>query len=71
MAGVLGGLHSTARTNAGPWYIGRNGKHGIKMEGDPRRENSFNKEAKTRLRAEMRGIRWRQASARVETNNGQ
>lgn len=49
------GLHSTARTNARPWYIGRNGKHATKMEGDPRRENSFNKEAKTRLRAEYAG----------------
>ena len=64
MAGVREGLHSTARTNAGPWHIGRNGKHGPKMEGDPRRENSFNKESKTRLRAEYPGNK-------VETNNGQ
>ena len=48
-------LHSTARTNAGPWHVGRNGKRGTRMEGDPRRENSFNKEAKSRLRAEYLG----------------
>lgn len=55
MAGVTVGLHGTARTNAGPWHMGRNGKSESEMEGDPRRENSLNKEGETRLATEYLG----------------
>lgn len=32
------GLRGTARTNSGPWYMGRNGKGGSEMEGNVQRE---------------------------------
>lgn len=47
-AGVNGGLHGIARTNAGSWHMGRNRKGGTEMEGNPGRENSLNKEMEMR-----------------------